>query len=508
MKKLLSDKAFLIELVSFVVLQIFIDMYRVFLETRFQIMGISLPEVVNIAFFVFLSLVFFIKNLKTPKRFIPIGVYTVLVGVYLILHTINILKFDQNIFTGSELNWFKEIYFIARTYLIPIYVFYYFLTSSFQMGIFKKTISIMSLIISANIVLTNIFKVSFICYASALEKNEFITRNIFEWFYNPDKQHPEFMTSKGWFYMGNQIGIILFMLFVFVLMNALQSGKIRSYLLMLLNGVALIMVGTKVALLGGALALGIGFIFAIVFGVHLKQFTFKLKQGIAYVVISIILAVLVAFSPMISMQSDRMEAYELSEEQKKCVEQLKGIEISNLDEEFIKEFTEYVNRFPYSFGIEKEFLQLFPIEDNFSFWYYIAISGNKSQIDFRYMKSKIYEEGLEKNQNKVADRLLGIGYISAFPYSEKDFVSQNMWFGYIGSVLLIGPYILVALYGAYLALKRREDWFNYQNAIFAMGICATLAICLLAGHLFYGVFSITIFGFVVAAFYKLQKGKE
>ncbi len=513
LKKLLSDKAFLLELIGFVFLQVFIDIYRVFFESRYQIFGISLPEIVNIAYFGLLSLVFLLKFFKKPKFLIPVGIYAFLVIIYSVFHILNISKLNQNLLTGSELNYFKEIYFIIRTYLIPVFTFYYFICSNLKLQSFQKAVSILSLIISSNIILTNIFKVSFICYASTLEKNSFITRNIFEWFYNPDLEFPVYMTSKGWFYMGNQIGLILFMLFIFVLMNAFQSGKIRDYSLVLLNGIALIMIGTKVSTLGCCIVLALGLIFAVVFGVLLKQFKFNLMHFITYFVIGAIFFTFISHSPMLLVQEDRDNAATVTEEQQEAIDSLiKEFESNTTEEafkeEFIKAFSEYVNSIPYFFGVEPEFLELFPIEENFKFWYNIITKGNNSQIDYRYLKSLIYDEVIQLNNNKIGDKLLGIGYISNFPYSERDILSQNIWFGYAGTALFIGPYLLLVLYGIVLALKKIKTCFVYQNAFFAVGICATFLMSYLAGHLFFGIFSITVFSFIAVAFYKFQTERQ
>lgn len=115
-----------------------------------------------------------------------------------------------------------------------------FLCVKIKTGFFEKGINILSGLISGIIVVTNLFKVSFISYASSLETNQFITRNIIEWFINPDMENPAYMTSKGWFYMGNQIGVILFMLYPFVIMQALKYRKKRNYLLVIIQGIAMI----------------------------------------------------------------------------------------------------------------------------------------------------------------------------------------------------------------------------------------------------------------------------
>lgn len=518
-KKIFSDKAFLIQLIGFVFLQIFIDMYKPFFESSIQIFGISLPELINLLYLAFLTLVFFVKAIKKPKVLIPFGIYSLLLVVYLVFHLLNISRFDQSILNNSEQNWFKEIYFILRTYLIPVFVFYYLLHSDLDRTFFKKTLSAVSLIISSNIIITNVFKVSFICYASTLEKNSFVTRNVFEWFFNPDTKNPVYMTSKGWFYMGNQIGFILLMLFVFVIMFALESGKVSDYLIAFSNALAMILVGTKVATLGCCIVLLLGIVFAIVFGLILKQFSFRLKHIIIYGVMAIVCLGIIPFSPTGIIQAQKEEAFIITEEQQNITETLKKEEAelkgegegkdknskvnkANL-ERFKKNFCAYLNSAPYFFGVEPEFLELFPAEENFDFWYRIATGGNE-QVNYRQFKSSLYEEILRLNKNEIGDRLFGIGYVSAFPYSEQDFVSQNIWFGFFGTVLFIGPYFLMLCWGIILALKKIKTCFIYQNAFFALFIGLSTLLCLMAGHLFYGIFSITIFAFVTAYFFKYQ----
>ena len=172
-------------------------------------------------------------------------------------------------------------------------------------------------------------------------------------------------------------------------------------------------------------------------------------------------------------------------------------------ESFKKEFCDYLNSAPYFFGIHPEFLELFPAEENFDFWYSIATGGN-SQIDYRHFKVVLYEEIIRNNDNETGDRLFGIGYTSNFPYSEQDFVSQNIWFGYLGTILLIGPYFLLFAYGIILALIKIKKCFIYQNAFFALFFAASVLLSFMAGHLFYGIFSITVFAFMSAYFFKFQ----
>ncbi len=519
-KKIFSDKAFLIELIGFVILQVFIDMYRPFFESRYQVFGISLPEIINLFYFAFLTLVFFVKGIKKPKTLIPVGIYSFLFVFYLVFHLSGAARFDQNILQGSDTNLLKEVYFISRTYLIPLFIAYYLLCSTLDRVSFRKTVLILSTVISTNIIITNIFKISFICYAAALDTNSFITRNIFQWFYHPDTENPAYMTSKGWFYMGNQIGLILLMLFVFVIMFALESGKMRHYLIAFSNALAMIMVGTKVAVLGCCIVLVLGMIFALVFGIAMKKFAFLPKHIITYLVILAVCFATLPFSPTRMMQAQQEEAFTVTAEQKEKREELKnryekiqekietlqGEEKEAAKEEMAKfqsDFCALLNHSPSFFGIDAAFLYLFPAENNFNFWFETATGGNE-QVNYRKFKTVLFREVLEKNNNKQRDFLWGIGYISGFPYSEQDFISQGIWFGTVGTVLLIGPYYLLFFWGVFLALKKIKTCFIYENAFFALFFGLSTLLSLMAGHLFFGVFSIVIFAFISVYFFKFQ----
>jgi hypothetical protein len=95
--------------------------------------------------------------------------------------------------------------------------------------------------------------------------------------------------------------------------------------------------------------------------------------------------------PNSSSSSQKPSSPSLSPEQEQAAEQYK------------KEFCEYVRSAPYFLGVEPEFLDLFPIEENFDFWYHVIIEGNYKQIDYRYFKSVLYNEIVRLNQNEAVD---------------------------------------------------------------------------------------------------------
>ncbi len=503
--KLIEDKWFTVQAIVFLVLQPFVNMFRTFFEDRIQLLGISLPELVNFALIGYLFCLFLVKYFRQKKVMIPLVIYLSVAALYLVFHLWNISNFNQNILTPTDINIFKETYFIARTYIIPLLFFYILLNCNVQNAAFLKVTEILSWIISGNIVLTNLFKVSFISYASLLEKNQFIERNIIEWFTNPDTETPVLMTSKGWFYMGNQIGMVLFILFPFALLLFLKKKSIKNFILVLLNAVAMIMVGTKVASIGALLILAATVFVVVLFAWILKQFKFTIKHVAAFLAVLLAGVFLFLYSPTINIAADRKQAVENTPTDQNVTintDAVESLESEESEESDIPNTDAFTQIFGYPcayFGIDNEFVELLSVKKNVKFWESIVTGNSKAQIDYRTFKSLIYDEVLRKNDNP-ADRWLGIGYTSYFPYAERDVLAQNMWFGYIGTALFIGPYVAALIYALVSILRKFKSRFTYENAIFVISLVGSLLLSFMAGHLFFDVFSSIIFVWVLAGF--------
>lgn len=493
-------------------------MYRVFFENTVQIFGLSLPELLNIGCIAYIFVLFAIKNIHNKRVVLPFIGYMVALLVYLAAHMWNILHFDESILNGADMSVIKEAYYMCRVYLVPLVYFYILICSNIGSETFERVNKWLSGFISTVIVVTNFFKVGFITYASTLDGNTFINRSIFDWFANPDLENPSYMASKGWFYMGNQIGIILFILFPLTVLCAVKKPKISNFALVALQGVAMIMVGTKVSAVGMILILLAAAFIVVLFSVIFKQLKVNVKAVTSFLVVCLVTVLLFAYSPMLAIQNKRTEAYSSSDfgqmgkdeliknltddddpDSSKPVEELKPVD----DPEKIADFAENLRRYHYGYGIEEEFIELFSVEENIDFWWNIVFGSNVANMDFRDFKQEIYQEVLTKN-DRCLDRWLGIGYTSNFPYTEKDLTGQNVWFGYIGTLLLIGPYLFCLIYIICHILKNYKTHLKYENAFFAVSLIGSILLSLMAGHLFFGVFSITIYAWVLVGVYKYQ----
>ena len=98
----------------------------------------------------------------------------------------------------------------------------------------------------------------------------------------------------------------------------------------------------------------------------------------------------------------------------------------------------------------------------------------------------MYNRILVRNDNK-GDFWFGIGYNDVLN-SEKDYYMQMYYFGLVGVIILIGPYIFNILYGIYRILRYRESLFVLDNIIALMCVCIGVVIPYLSGHVFGVVF--------------------
>lgn len=499
-QKLYNSDALSKQFAILVFLQPFIDIYRLFVGNGIEVAGISLVELVNILFIGYLGILF-ILNQKRWKSFALAGVYAILLGVYLYLHCMNILKFDTGIIAGTAVNVAIEAYVILRAYVLPVMLLYMMVYIKTEEERFVKTAVGTSAFISIVIVVTNIFKVSYISYASYLEENEHIRQNIIEWFTKSPPKDLNLITSKGWFYSGNQIGLILLILFPVVIYYAVAHKKKRGYACVAVQVVAMIMVATKTAALGSLLVIGIMIVLLAIFGTVKKQLKENLKAIIALAVILGGGALLLNSSPVKMMISLQGMSYMQSKEEEDLEEELELFADGELD---TKGFSKFLNKYYYIYGIQEEFVKLFPVEQHPQFWLAVISNPNKKQVNFRDFKMEIYEQILELNDNP-GDKYWGIGYTTNFPYMERDVIAQAAWFGSIGAVLFLCPFALVFLLSVFNILRRFREKMNLYICTLGLGVCAGAGGALMAGHLIGYFFPVIIWIYLLAQLYHESK---
>lgn len=497
MKKLYSTEGLAEQFMILVCLQPIVDIYRIFVGNAIEIAGISLVELINILFIGYL-LFLFMLNQKRVRSFIPAIIYAIVLCLYLVLHCYNVLQFDTTIITGTDINIVIELYVIIRAYILPVMLLYIMVYIRTTEERFLKTTVYTSYFISIVIVVTNLLKVSFVSYASSLETNEFIRQNFIEWFTKQPPENLNLITSKGWFYSGNQIGLILLMLFPIVVYYAIQRQKTYTYVMVAVQVMAMILVATKTAALGAFLVLGVMAVLLIVFCLIEKEWKkcFKTLGILALIFVGGLFFLMK--SPVIRMMGLQSLSYEESEVEEALEGQTAQLLPKEKDEEFDREgFIKFINRYYYVYGIQEEYIKLLPVEQYTDFWFSVFIDESKRQVDFRDFKQRLYQLVLSENNN-MGDEYWGIGYTTNFPYLEKDIYAQSVWFGNVGCVLFVGPYFICFLYAVINILLNLRKKINIYVCTLGLSICAGTMGALLAGHLFGYFFPIIIYSYVIA----------
>ena len=500
LKKLYSNDGLCAQFMLLVFMQPFIDIYRVFVGNAIEIVGISLVELVNMGFIGYLAILFLLNQRKI-KSFIPAIIYVVVLGVYLVFHCYNILQFDTTIMTGTAINVFVEIYVVIRAYVLPVMLLYMMVYVKTPKERFLKTIVATSAVISTVIVVTNLFKVSFISYASGLEENEMIRQNIIEWFTKEMPENLNLITSKGWFYSGNQIGLILLMLYPLVVYYAIQKKKWTYYIVVVVQMIAMMMVATKTAALGSILVLGIFVVLLLLFSLIEKRWKEFMRELLKIIVVMGIGLFILMASPVIQMMDLQELSYsptEGADEANQNLEEILGEENEEDDGEDegvkinVAAVSQFLNKYYYIYGIHEDYIKLLPVEQYPVFWLSVISDETKSHINFRSFKQRLYNM-VEAENNNPLDQYLGIGYTSNFPYLEKDIASQNVWFGKIGTIMLMGPYLLCFLYAVCKILFKLKTRFTMYNCALGLCICASTLAAITAGHLFGFFFPIILY---------------
>lgn len=485
-QKLSEERLIGIQCCILVIIQPLLDIYRSFIGNQFELFGISLVELFNFILIAYLFLLT-LCNKTLRKNVKYIFVFLALFGVYFVLHTYNIYQFDTSILTGSTQSWFTELYFITRSYLFPLLLLYVLLNIKIDKNLILRTVTISALFISFIIIFTNIFKVSLVSYASDLPANTMISHNIFEWFDLPSNVNVSLLTSKGWFYSGNQIGIILFMLYPIVLYSLISKYRHKiDYLCAVLLPIAMVMIGTKTASIGSLIIILATMILYVLFRYIFKHYKLNIYVVATLFIGFLLSTVLILNSPVMQnvLGSPNVSAQE-SEDIQKELDKLPK-DHASID---AKELSNLINKYHNAFGIHGDYVALYPVEKNTNFWFDVVVDPSQAQLNFRKFKMRIFDEVIIDN-NQILDRWVGIGYVSNFPYVESDINSQNVWFGFTGTLLFVGPFYMILVYAAFRILKNFKKLLNLESCMVGMAICAGLSISYLAGHLFGFMFPI------------------
>jgi len=515
-------------LLIFLIAQPFLDIYLKVVGERFDIFGFSLTTLIRIAFVVF-ALVYILMTRKDKKDFILIGGYLLLVCIYAIIHIYNGQNFYNNFAIGNTNGIIKELLYILRLTL-PILLLYCVYKEGVNIKRISKYISATAIIISSIIVITNIFKVSFVAYSLDYD---IIDDNIFSWFSDGYEKHGYVvLTSKGWFYEANCISAVLVFTFPILLYNAMKTKKWFCYIGIQLQIIAMLMLGSRTASYGWILVyVGYMFFYLLFNAVKKRKYDYTfISLSIAIMIISV--AVL-NYSPIKMRQIENekyLAKYNENMQNKKNSDKdaenpvndiiynvmykgdnpIKYVEavnnnlievsneysrqevqelIDNNDNNGLRKYVEveyirnnYNDNFISAFFIN----EVYPYAQDTEFWLKVLDMPFYVKSDNRGIEKLLVARLKEKNDNFVMDTLFGLndtalksrGYVV-----ETDFYNHYYTIGIVGIIILFGPYIIVLGYCGIKILLDIRNKFTMGNVMYGLSLLAAMAMGYLSGHL-------------------------
>ena len=210
-----------------------------------------------------------------------------------------------------------------------------------------------------------------------------------------------------------------------------KRNKILSSVLLIMLIVTMNMLGTKTAGLG-LFATFFCIIILFVFFKILKKIEFNLKE---FVLKSLLLLSFCVFVFMNSPYYNKnFGKFKLEFEDRPIEEELEEEE-----DEYVESFADFIEKYSWNYYIEPQLLEIYPVDNDISFWRFVINRDLRLNSNYRIIRTDLYNRILERNDNK-GDFLFGIGYNDVLN-SEKDYNMQMYYFGIVGILILIGPYI-------------------------------------------------------------------
>lgn len=458
----------------------------------------SISSLIRTIIVLVLFAIYFICS-KNKKKYILIG-YPILLTLYFIVHHINALNFKSVVPGNFNYSIIKEmLYFIKM--LVPILLIYILYKSKISGKKVNTIINTLVIIIGLIIIITNLLGISYGSYTDTK-----ITSNFISWFTNNNYTYKD-LASKGLFEYANQISAILLMFLPFVIHNNIKINNVKSVLILLINLLALTMLGTRVAVLGTIIVF-VYTILSIFFMKFIKKYKeYNIKKFISTTAICIMYVLILPSNPMfnrvhemnnqIDVEIQPVINHNINNADLNDVSKIENnnYENENKDIKFIEE--NYKKKLIHDHFI----LSSYPYQYDTEFWLNIFNKDVYSRTNYRYLEKAMVKRVVEINNNYL-DKLFGITNtrLQNIFNIEQDFIVHYYALGIIGTILVFLPYTVLILYYIYKAISSKFKKCTMDNVLAFITIFMTFAIAYNSGNLFNSL-SFTIYFTIL--YYKL-----
>lgn len=471
----------------FIIIQPFLDIYYLYTDEVIRIFRFSPSTLIRFAF-VGIIFIYMLAKYRKDKKILPLVTYIVVSGIYAVLHHIFVRNFNSYSPNNFGYSVSKELFYIARL-MIPVILMFIVIDFKFKFQDLEKYLCIVACVVGSVIVFTNLLKIGLGSYT-----NEIIKDNIIGWFTGAYNQYSFYeLASKGWFNFANQISallIILSTITIYRLLKKINFYNIYNVVVILLS---MIMLGTKVALYGVFLSVGVILaILVVYFIIERKKIEINKFSAILMLVLLVGYIGLTKISPANNRVQINNYIAENREKPKKDEEDDEQKSMETLYEELaVVKNASYEEKIKF---IEENYVR-FSIADMFiidaysykmdpDFWLNEFERPLAERLDYRHLEEEMIKRVVEINGNPNS-KWFGISYMRTQNIFniERDFILQYYTIGLIGLILfIILPFIIIPIIIGIYMLKKHKELLTPENMLMLAMVVLTIGIAFFSGN--------------------------
>lgn len=473
--------------------------------------GLPLPS--TLIYFIGMPLVFFmaflLKESNKKKVFWFVFSYLAIVGVYFIAHHIVVKDMFELLYLTNRYKYSitTELRYVL-TLIIPLGLVYAFFKTEFDSKVFDRIILWSSILISFPLFFSNLFTFGPSTYYDGPTMSNFLT-----WFtgiYNT--YNPKVLATRFYFSEGNTTGIILFSIYPLLINQFFKAKKKWFHLLLIvIQGIAMYVLATRVATYGVTIMIAavsaVWFVLAL-----LKKVKFDWKPfAILALLFSIFFASLPYTPAVVNIGIDNRNNNAVWEDE--SLRQQFKEEIGN--EALIPGTAEFNYYYQHIF---EQYHWLLTQSDVYYKWYYPYTIDPKFYVDLIF-EVNFYDRTSGRQFQMIFfnykfDKLNSFQKVFGFGYSrfmmgsillEQDFVMQGYTLGYLGTMLLTGPWLVLLGAIILLGLKKFKYIWNADFLVLGIAIVSILGGAYLSGHVLDQFFSSTYLALYIGMMFSILK---
>ena len=521
-------------LIAFVMVQPILDIYYLYTDKVVSFIGFSPSTIIRILITIILLGLTLIR-LKDNRMWIIIKSYLSIVFIYTIMHILNARNFHSVVPGNFGYSNIQELFYIIRL-IIPLCILFITYHLNVNSDEFNKVIRILLILIAGSIFITNLLNISLNSYT-----NEIIKSNIFGWFTGAyDKYNYSSLASKGFFNFANQIAVLLVLLLPIIMAIYNDSKKIEDLIIIIVTIISMIMLGTKVALYGAIIEVGLFVGLLIFMRVFKKEKTINKKNILLVILCLFTVGGLLSKAPALNRElvakyvrinnskveikgvneklelengkvknHDNTPPKKLNNHQLEDNKELENTDLNSLENKNTnkltpsksnkKEMMEYIENNYQALMVNEQFIkESYPYQYDPEFWVEIINLPVVERLNWRNIEQKMLQRVMDKNNNPM-DRFFGLTFSRTQNIFnlERDFLSQYYSIGILGVIIFIGPYILLSILCLINILLKFKEKFNIMNSLPVFSILLALSLSYYSGNVIDSLTVMIILSFIL-----------